>query len=481
MIDTGSDGKSWAVAGFRHNCRLFRLCVSDPTSSVLLIIPVKKMEASRTFLRGRVTLKNDPVSLSLTATSIDFVMENEAASVSWMEVLGAVEEPGLQASAFSVLLYRRFSFQVAFSQRLTFTCKDARQWVAHIQSLLLLKRLHQKEDPIPRKRFLVFINPASGDGSALAKWSSVYHFFEACDADILVTGRPKHASEVVSSYDLSTIDTILTVGGDGLLHEVLNGLCSRPDSSEALKTPVCVIPAGSGNAVSAAICYEAGVQMSLVNCALMAVKGTQRRVDVTRVRFQSGNVQYCIRAVEWANSVTRRDKSGDVERPKFLDGWKAYFSTLWQLVRFRKHPGSFAYWDESGLHTLTGSYVFFAACNVPFLSDSLVVAPNSKTDDGFNDVLAINGSKAGRMSLSRVLFPEEGAPLPTSRFDYYKTRKWTLRPQSRLGQLLIDGEVRTIAEIPRGRNRGRGGRWDDGHARTAGETVIERVLLCCWD
>ena len=47
---------------------------------------------------------------------------------------------------------------------------------------------------------------------------------------LLVTERTGHARSMVSSADLSGIDGIATVGGDGLLYEVVNGLRSRADT-----------------------------------------------------------------------------------------------------------------------------------------------------------------------------------------------------------------------------------------------------------
>lgn len=40
--------------------------------------------------------------------------------------------------------------------------------------------------------------------------------------------------------------------------QVVNGLMERPDWEEALKTPLCILPGGSGNALAASINYYAG-------------------------------------------------------------------------------------------------------------------------------------------------------------------------------------------------------------------------------
>ena len=39
------------------------------------------------------------------------------------------------------------------------------------------------------------------------------------------------------------------MSGDGVVHEILNGLASREDALDALKMPIAPIPAGSGNAL----------------------------------------------------------------------------------------------------------------------------------------------------------------------------------------------------------------------------------------
>lgn len=42
-------------------------------------------------------------------------------------------------------------------------------------------------------------------------------------------------------------DALVSVSGDGLIHEVMNGFAQHPLSAEAFKIPIAPIPAGSGN------------------------------------------------------------------------------------------------------------------------------------------------------------------------------------------------------------------------------------------
>lgn len=61
------------------------------------------------------------------------------------------------------------------------------------------------------------------------------------EIDLLITERQNHAYEIMSKCDLSDVDVILTVGGDGILFEVINGLYTRDDVRNSTN-PVPVFP-----------------------------------------------------------------------------------------------------------------------------------------------------------------------------------------------------------------------------------------------
>ena len=67
------------------------------------------------------------------------------------------------------------------------------------------------------------------------------------DADPVTTQRPGHATEIASKLDLDAYDALVTISGDGVLHEVVNGLMKHADWQRAIKHPIGVIPGGTGN------------------------------------------------------------------------------------------------------------------------------------------------------------------------------------------------------------------------------------------
>jgi len=91
-----------------------------------------------------------------------------------------------------------------------------------------------------------------------------------------------HAHDIAK--DLATnYDAVVTVSGDGLVHEVLNGFAEHADPLKAFTIPVAPIPTGSGNGLSLNLL---GVQVSPhdlhCNRITMALSLRQHGFDVTR-------------------------------------------------------------------------------------------------------------------------------------------------------------------------------------------------------
>ena len=63
------------------------------------------------------------------------------------------------------------------------------------------------------------------------------------------TTRHRHALELAQKIELK-YDAVLTVSGDGLIHEVLNGVAQHAQPPRALSIPIVPIPTGSGNGLA---------------------------------------------------------------------------------------------------------------------------------------------------------------------------------------------------------------------------------------
>ncbi|KAL2267849.1 hypothetical protein VTJ83DRAFT_5126 [Remersonia thermophila] len=138
-----------------------------------------------------------------------------------------------------------------------------------------------------RKRAWVLVNPHAGPGGAEKIWEKqVRPIFEAARMPLTVV-RTTYCGQAVSlAQDLNVDDYDIAIpcSGDGLPHEVFNGLAKRPDARRALsKIAVCHIPCGSGNAMS---CNLYGTHRPTL-AALAIVKGVPTPLDLVSVTHGS--------------------------------------------------------------------------------------------------------------------------------------------------------------------------------------------------
>lgn len=70
-----------------------------------------------------------------------------------------------------------------------------------------------------------------------------------CSNLVIDTTRTGHAQEIAKELTLD-FEAVITVSGDGLVHEVLNGFAQHAEPTKAFAIPVAPIPTGSGNGLS---------------------------------------------------------------------------------------------------------------------------------------------------------------------------------------------------------------------------------------
>ncbi|RDW94497.1 sphingoid long chain base kinase-like protein [Coleophoma crateriformis] len=133
------------------------------------------------------------------------------------------------------------------------------------------------------KRAKVLVNPHSGKGSA-EKW---YHrdiepLLKAARVkiDMQKTQYRGEAIEISEKLDIEAYDMIVSCSGDGLPHEVFNGLGKRSDAKKALsKIAVVQLPCGSGNAMS---CNLNGTDSASL-ATLAIIKGIPTPLDLISI------------------------------------------------------------------------------------------------------------------------------------------------------------------------------------------------------
>lgn len=134
-----------------------------------------------------------------------------------------------------------------------------------------------------RKRIKVLVNPFGGPGGAMKTYDNLIAPILAaarCELDVQKTERQGHGVDIAQNMDIDAFDVVACCSGDGIPHEVWNGLGKRADAAQALnKVAVVQMPCGSGNAAS----WNFNGTNSPSLAALAVVKGLRTPLDLSSV------------------------------------------------------------------------------------------------------------------------------------------------------------------------------------------------------
>lgn len=225
------------------------------------------------------------------------------------------------------------------------------------------------------KRFLVIANPAAKHGETEKLLPAVEQLLQRIPHDTVLTEGIGHAA--VLAADARDYDVVVAVGGDGTVHEVLNGLMQH---SAASRPTLGLVPTGSGNDTRRTI----GVPTDLAQAVAVLSSGEGRMFDVGRCNgiyfnnsFAAGlDAKVTAKAVEY-KVTTRRS------------GLWLYLTALLHVLF--KDLGSFpvrlAFDGEPPRDVDT---LIIAATNGPTYGGGFFITPDAIADDGLFDVCMID-------------------------------------------------------------------------------------------
>lgn len=102
------------------------------------------------------------------------------------------------------------------------------------------------------RHITVILNPVAGARKTkklYAKYVEPFLHLAGIKVSLIETESPNQAFELMRI--MSNCDGVAIVGGDGTVHEAINGLLHRPDSAEAAqKFPIGIIPTGQYNTIA---------------------------------------------------------------------------------------------------------------------------------------------------------------------------------------------------------------------------------------
>ena len=237
----------------------------------------------------------------------------------------------------------------------------------------------------------------------------------------------------MAELDPDSCDAIVTVSGDGLVHEVINVLCATGKG----EVPISALPGGSANAFSCMLCDHSGLSCSLPNSAYVTIRGTPTPLDITKLTGLLDRPVFSFLSVSWGFIA---DVDIGSEKLRWIGAMRFDVYGLWKLFRLKRYQGRVVIYGESGEMVENGLFLSFISCNLPFIGTDMHVAPRAAMNDGCNDLLYVRAERTGRWKLAQVLLRQDkGEHLGLRQLQYVKCRRWRLDPGE--GIYSVDGEL----------------------------------------
>lgn len=232
---------------------------------------------------------------------------------------------------------------------------------------------------MPPKRVKLILNPMADMGNAWRLASDLQPIVEEFGtADWAGTVYPTHATELAQKAAEDGYDTVVAVGGDGTVHEIVNGLMTVP--SERRPT-LGVVPMGSGNDFATAV----GLTESPPQALKRAFSGTPKRFDLGLISDEQGRQEYFDNTMGIGFDTTATLRS---HKLPLLRGFLMYFVAVIQTI-IMDHDAPMMQFtsDEEQWERET---LMLVVCNGPNEGGGFIIAPDASNNDGIFHYTSVN-------------------------------------------------------------------------------------------
>jgi len=223
---------------------------------------------------------------------------------------------------------------------------------------------------MPRK-VKIILNPMADMGNAWRVARDLRSITEQHGGvDWSGTVYPGDAIELAKQADEQGYNMVIAMGGDGTVHEVVNGIMQIPED----KRPILgVVPVGSGNDFAHAISAPTKSEHALVH----ALNSESSAVDLGLMTDGHGKKEYFDNTIGIGFDTVVTIRS---HRLPLLRGFIMYLTAVIQTIFLNHDPITMQIetehqkWEQSNL--------LLTMCNGPREGGGFMIAPEAKIDDG---------------------------------------------------------------------------------------------------
>jgi len=279
-------------------------------------------------------------------------------------------------------------------------------------------------------RAKVIINSKAGRGRSQRQRELLRKTLGSDCESIESTTHAGHATTIARDACRNGFDTIVVVGGDGTINEVVNGTIGAD-------VAIGIVPTGTANDLA----RHHHIPSDPKSACNLILQQHCRYLDVIRVNgwhyLTVAGLGLPCGAVEEAESL--KHQSATSRAFVRLIGSKLYLLAL-ALAYKRSTRQGFGLRISSGQMTWLGVAFSVIVANQPFLGHSFCVSPSASNNDGRLDLFTITDTHNRRQLLGTVLSTVTGGPENADNVVRLQTSHLTIEASEAL-PIFADGEL----------------------------------------
>jgi YegS/Rv2252/BmrU family lipid kinase len=285
----------------------------------------------------------------------------------------------------------------------------------------------------------VIVNPVAANGAVGKRWPQIRDILQAGGGqfDASFTKGPNHATELAREALSAGYRTIVAVGGDGTLNEVVNGLVI-----EGMVDPMVnlgIIPGGTGSDSVRTLGIPHDCRAAY-DCLL---HGKPDRIDLGLITCVSKGQEirrYFINAAGLGFDGEVCERTNRIS--KAIGGTLPFLSSLFvKLLTYQNKAVEITLDGQQHLQQKANSVI---VCNGRYVGGGMHIGPHATLNDGLFDVIVI-GDTSKLEVVANVPRIYRGTHLSHPKVEEYRAREVRVKAQERMF-LQADGEL--IGEAP---------------------------------
>lgn len=238
----------------------------------------------------------------------------------------------------------------------------------------------------------IILNPIAGRGYGARSEAEIRRLLKAegVEFDLVRTEGYWHAAKLAEQAVRDGFEIIVAAGGDGTVHEVVNGLMATAKADGAIVGTLATIPVGSGSDFA----HNVGVPTDLAGACHRLVNGQTRIVDVGRVAVDDQPPTYFDNTINVGFGGTVMCEARKV---KWVRGMALYLPVVLKTIFLARSPRITIKYDDE---EITMPALMVAVGNGAREGGGFFCTPDAQLDDGLLDLcIAQSVSKLTQLSL----------------------------------------------------------------------------------